>query len=108
VIRGEDRGIVAEAGRRNRVEDPEVPPGDGEAGRPVAEDLLTNDVFEHALGAADVGFELGRGLAISKDMEVAMAGDLMPGRPCALDERRVLSRHPTQEKHGGSDIRLRQ
>src|SRR6185312_5106710 len=108
VTDGKDRGVVFEAQIDQYVQRPQRSARDREAGRPVAEHALAEEVLEKALGTLSLLPELALRLAVDQLMGEAMTGDLVSRSRDALHQARRLLRHPAEHEKGAVDALLRE
>jgi hypothetical protein len=88
-IDGEDARVVGVARLGELIDRPAHAGADGEVRRAIAAHRGAEDVLEQVARALDVGAELPPQLVGQVVVEVAVAGDLVPGGGDAPHERRV-------------------
>ena len=98
-----DAGTVAVAFLGQDIESPQIIPSDGEGGGPVADDGGSAGIFQHRLGAGDIGAEVLRALLIGTEMGVAVTGELMAFLDDSPDQGRIAFRHPAKGEKGRLD-----
>ena len=101
-----DARAVAIARTRQTVERPQIARPDGKARCPVAGHLGAGQVFEHALGARDVGQERRPAEVAGAFMAIAMAGHFVPLADNAPHQLRVALGDPAQGEEGGFGVLL--